>query len=74
MLAPGRKGGAARTHAPHEISCPSPFGFAEEVRVERRYHNPYKYWVSGFFFEVALFLAFMASLAVMAFVVMRLAG
>lgn len=42
--------------------------------VERRYHSPYKYWVSGFFFEVALFLVFMAAVAVIAFVAMRLAG
>lgn len=42
--------------------------------MERRYHSPYKYWVSGFFFEVVLFLAFMAAVAGMAFVVIRLAG
>lgn len=63
-----------RARTPHEISCPSPFGFAEKVRVERRYHSPYKHWVSGFLFEVALFLVYMMALAVMAMIVMRLAG
>lgn len=42
--------------------------------MERRYHSPYKHWVSGFLFEVALFLAFMAAMAVMAFVLFRLTG
>lgn len=42
--------------------------------MERRYHSPYKHWVSGFLFEVALFLVFMATLAVLAFALMRLSG
>lgn len=42
--------------------------------MERRYHSPYKYWVSGFFFEVVLFLAFLMLIGLMSFVVMRLVG
>lgn len=26
--------------------------------MERRFHNPYKYWASGFLFEVAVFIGF----------------
>lgn len=42
--------------------------------MERRYHSPYRFWVSGFLFEVGLFLAFLVVLGIVASVVMRLAG
>lgn len=28
--------------------------------MERRFHNPYRHWLSGFIFEVAVFSAFTA--------------
>lgn len=28
--------------------------------MERRFHNPYRHWVSGFAFELAVFLGFVA--------------
>lgn len=42
--------------------------------MERRYHSPYRHWVSGFLFEVALFIGYLLALAAMAIVVIRLAG
>lgn len=44
------------------------------MTVERRYHSPYRHWVSGVLFEIALFACFLAFLAAVAFVVVRLAG
>jgi hypothetical protein len=46
----------------------------EEVSVERRHHNPYRHWASGFLFEVALFVAFLAILVGGALVIMRAVG
>lgn len=42
--------------------------------MERSYSNPYRHWRSGFLLEVAVFVGFLVTLAVLAFVVARLAG
>jgi hypothetical protein len=36
-----------------------------ERTVERRFHSPYRRWISGFAFEIALFVGF--SIVLMAF-------
>ncbi|MDZ4169270.1 MAG: hypothetical protein U1E26_06405 [Coriobacteriia bacterium] len=42
--------------------------------MERRYGSPYRHWVSGFIFEVAIFAAYLIFLAGMSFGILRLAG
>lgn len=34
--------------------------------MERRFHNPYRHWLSGLAFEVAVFLGFIVTMSVAA--------
>ena len=34
--------------------------------MERRYHNPYRHWLSGLLFEIAVFLGFLGVAAIVA--------
>lgn len=36
--------------------------------MERRFHNPYRYWASGFGFELLVFSAFVGLVALIALV------
>lgn len=42
--------------------------------MERRYHNPYRYWLSGFGFELLVFSVYLVVLCALALLVARIFG
>lgn len=42
--------------------------------MERRFHSPYRHWMSGFAFELAVFVGFVAAVAAVALLFAWIAG